>query len=276
MIMSWCTARPARSSGSRSIRPKRTWPPTRAIPHKRVPTMMTTADMALKMDPDYRKISERFRDRSRSSSTMPSPAPGSSCATATWGPRCVTSAPKCPPKTLIWQDPVPAGTMPSDAEVAAVQGGDRRISGLTVSELVKTAWASASPTAIRTTAAVPMARASGWHRKAAGRSTIPQNSAKVLGVIDALRGSLSMADAIVLAGSAAVEKAAKDAGFDVTVPFTGGRGDATDEQTDADKLRTARAVRRRVPQLPAKPRRRCAPRRCCSTGRICWACRSRN
>jgi catalase-peroxidase len=200
-------------------------------PNKRVPTMMTTADMALKMDPEYRKISERF---------LAHPEQLDDAFARAWfklchrdmGPKIRYMGPEVPAEDLIWQDPVPAGTMPSDADVAAFKAAILG-SGLTVSELVKAAWASAST--YRNSdhrggangARVRLAPQSGW------AANDPEELAKVLGVIDAHRGNLSMADAIVLAGSAAVEKAARDAGFDVTVPFLGGRGDATDAHTDA-------------------------------------------
>jgi catalase-peroxidase len=200
-------------------------------PSKRVPTMMTTADMALKMDPDYRKISERF---------LANPADLDDAFARAWfklchrdmGPKVRYMGPEVPAETLIWMDPVPAGTMPSDAAVAAFKTAILG-SGLTVSELVKAAWASAST--YRNSdhrggangARVRLAPQKDW------AVNDPEELAKVLGVIDAHRGTLSMADAIVLAGSAAVEKAARDAGHDVTVPFLGGRGDATDAHTDA-------------------------------------------
>jgi catalase-peroxidase len=200
-------------------------------PSKRVPTMMTTADMALKMDPEYRKISERF---------LANPAELDDAFARAWfklchrdmGPKVRYMGPEVPAETLIWMDPVPAGTTPSDAEVAAFKAAILG-SGLTVSELIKAAWASAST--YRNSdhrggangARVRLAPQSGW------AANDPAELAKVLGVIDAHRGGLSMADAIVLAGSAAVEKAARDAGHDVTVPFLGGRGDASDADTDA-------------------------------------------
>ncbi|MBA3863878.1 MAG: catalase/peroxidase HPI [Erythrobacter sp.] len=200
-------------------------------PNKRVPTMMTTADMALKMDPEYRKISERF---------LAHPEQLDDAFARAWfklchrdmGPKVRYMGPEVPAETLIWQDPVPAGTTPADAEVARFKAAILG-SGLTVSELVKAAWASAST--YRNSdhrggangARVRLAPQSGW------AANDPDELAKVLGQIDAHRGSLSMADAIVLAGSAAIEKAAKDAGHDVTVPFTGGRGDAGEEHTDA-------------------------------------------
>ncbi len=200
-------------------------------PSKKVPTIMTTADMALKNDPGYRAISEKFLNDQAALDDAFARAWFKLCH-RDMGPRVRYLGPEVPSETLIWQDPVPAGTTPSDADVAAFKAAILG-SGLTVAELVKAAWASAST--YRNSdhrggangARVRLAPQSGWE------ANDPQELAKVLGVIDAHRGSLSMADAIVLAGSAAVEKAAKDAGFDVTVPFMGGRGDATAEQTDA-------------------------------------------
>jgi len=200
-------------------------------PSKRVPTMMTTADMAFKNDPEYRKISERF---------LAHPEQLDDAFARAWfklchrdmGPKVRYLGPEVPSETLIWQDPVPAGTAPSDAEVARFKAAIIG-SGLSVRELVKAAWASAST------------YRNSDHRGGANGARIrlePQRSwavndpaelAKVLDTIEAHRGSLSMADAIVLAGAAAVEKAARDAGHDVTVPFMGGRGDATQEHTDA-------------------------------------------
>lgn len=200
-------------------------------PGKRVPTMMTTADMAFKNDPEYRKISERF---------LAHPEQLDDAFARAWfklchrdmGPKVRYLGPEVPSETLIWQDPVPAGTAPSDAEVARFKAAIIG-SGLSVRELVKAAWASAST------------YRNSDHRGGANGARIrlePQRSwavndpaelAKVLDTIEAHRGSLSMADAIVLAGAAAVEKAARDAGHDVTVPFMGGRGDATQEHTDA-------------------------------------------
>ena len=200
-------------------------------PNKRVPTMMTTADMALKMDPEYRKISERF---------LADPKALDDAFARAWfklchrdmGPKVRYMGPEVPAEDLIWQDPVPAGTTPSDAEIARFKAAIIG-SGLTVSELVKAAWASAST--YRNSdhrggangARVRLAPQNGW------AANDPAELAKVLNVIETHRGSLSVADAIVLAGSAAIEKAAKDAGIDVTVPFMGGRGDAGDEHTDA-------------------------------------------
>jgi len=200
-------------------------------PNKRVPTIMTTADMALKNDPGYRAISERFLNDQAALDDAFARAWFKLCH-RDMGPKIRYLGPEVPEETLIWQDPVPAGTTPSDAEVARFKDAILN-SGLSVRELVKAAWASAST------------YRNSDHRGGANGARIrlePQRSwavndpaelAKVLDTIEAHRGSLSMADAIVLAGSAAVEKAAKDAGFDVTVPFLGGRGDASEEHTDA-------------------------------------------
>jgi catalase-peroxidase len=203
-------------------------------PSKKVPTIMTTADMALKMDPEYRKISERF---------LANPAELDDAFARAWfklchrdmGPKVRYLGPEVPAEDLIWQDPVPAGSKPSDADVAAFKTAILG-SGLTVSELVKAAWASAST--YRKTdhrggangARVRLAPQKDW------AANDPAELAKVLAKIDELRGSLSMADAIVLAGSVAVEKAAKDAGYSASVSFTGGRGDASQDQTDADSF----------------------------------------
>ena len=136
---------------------------------------------------------------------------------------------------MIWQDPVPAGTAPSDADVAAFK--DKVLgSGLSVSQLVKTAWASASTyrksdrRGGANGARIALAPQKDWDVNE------PAELAKVLAKLNELRGSMSLADAIVLAGSAAVEKAAKDAGFNVEVPFAGGRGDATQEWTDVESF----------------------------------------
>lgn len=200
-------------------------------PGKRVPTMMTTADMALKRDPEYRKISEKFLNDQAALDDAFARAWFKLCH-RDMGPKVRYMGPEVPEEDLIWQDPVPAGTMPSDADVAAFKSAIMG-SGLTVSELVKAAWASAST--YRNSdhrggangARVRLAPQKDW------AANDPEELAKVLGVIDAHRGSLSMADAIVAAGAAAIEKAAKDAGVESTVPFTGGRGDAGDEHTDA-------------------------------------------
>ena len=201
-------------------------------PNKKVPTIMTTADMALKRDPEYRKISERFlNDQSALDDAF----------ARAWfklthrdmGPKARYLGPEVPSEDLIWQDPIPAGTQVSDSDLSAFKSKVLD-SGLTVSELVKAAWASAST------------YRNSDHRGGANGAHIrfdeirnwaindPEELGKVLNKLDEIRGGISMADAIVIAGSAAVEKAAKDAGFDITVPVTTGRGDARQEDFDAE------------------------------------------
>ncbi|MFL6856730.1 MAG: catalase/peroxidase HPI, partial [Allosphingosinicella sp.] len=203
-------------------------------PDRRVPTMMTTADMAFKMDPEYRRISERFRA---------DPARFADAFARAWfklthrdmGPRARYLGPEVPAEDLIWQDPVPAGTAPGESEVASLKQAILD-SGLTVGELVKAAWASA------------VTYRKSDHRGGANGARIrfapqkdwevndPPELARVLARLDALRGGVSLADAIVLGGTVAVEKAARDAGHGVAVPFTGGRGDAAEEWTDAESF----------------------------------------
>ncbi len=203
-------------------------------PTRRVPTMMSTADMALKVDPDYRRISETFRQDH---------AAFKDAFARAWfklthrdmGPKRRYIGPEAPSEDLIWQDPVPAGQLPADSEVAAFKAAILS-SGLDVGDLVKVAWASASTYRCSdyrggaNGARLRLAPQKDW------AVNEPEHLAAVMATIDAKRGSLSMADAIVLAGSAAVEKAARDAGFDCIVPFAGGRGDATQDWTDVESF----------------------------------------
>ena len=200
----------------------------------KVPTMMTTADMALKMDPEFRAVSEKFRNDHEAFKDAFARAWFKLCH-RDMGPKVRYLGPEVPAEDLIWQDPVPAGAMPvgSDIETAKARIAD---SGLTVSQLIKTAWASAST------------YRKSDHRGGANGARIrlapqkdwavnePAELAKVLSTLDGLRGALSMADVIVLGGVVGLEKAIKDAGFDVKVPFSGGRGDASAEQTDAESF----------------------------------------
>ena len=203
-------------------------------PSKRVPTMMTTADMALKFDPEFRVISERFRDDQAALDDAFARA-WFKLTHRDMGPKVRYLGPEVPAEDLIWQDPVPAGTVPSDADVAAFKSAVLS-SGLAVGELVRTAWASAST--YRKTdhrggangARIALAPQKDW------TVNEPEKLAKVLTKLNALRGSMSLADAIILAGSAAVEKAASDAGFAIAVPFTGGRGDASQDWTDIESF----------------------------------------
>ncbi len=200
----------------------------------KVPTMMTTADMALKMDPEFRVISEKFRNDHEAFKDAFARAWFKLCH-RDMGPKVRYLGPEVPAEDLIWQDPVPAGSMPSDADVAAVKSKIAS-SGLTVSQLVKTAWASASTyrksdhRGGANGARIRLAPQKDWDVNE------PAMLAKVLETLDGLRGNLSMADAIVLGGVVGVEQAAKAAGFDVSVPFSGGRGDATDAQTDVESF----------------------------------------
>jgi len=203
-------------------------------PSKRVPTMMTTADMALREDPELRAISEKFRNDHEAFKDAWARA-WYKLTHRDMGPKTRYLGPEVPDEDLIWQDPVPHGTMPSDADVGAFKGKILG-AGFTVGQLVKTAWASAS-TYRRSDhrggangARIRLAPQKDW------AANEPEELARILAKIDELRGPLSMADAIVLAGTAAVEKAARDAGSNVAVPFTGGRGDATQEWTDEESF----------------------------------------
>ncbi|WP_421319049.1 catalase/peroxidase HPI [Aeromonas veronii] len=199
-------------------------------PSIRCKPMMTDADMALKFDPEYRKIAERFRD---------DPAAFSDAFVRAWfklthrdmGPKSRYVGPYVPTEDLIWQDPVPAGR--ADYDVAAVKA---RIaaSGLSISERVSTAWDSA-----RTfRGSDKRGGANGARIRLAPQKDWPGNEpaklAKVLAVYDKLAAEcgVSVADLIVLGGNLAIEQAALAAGVTVSVPFAPGRGDATQAQTD--------------------------------------------
>ena len=201
-------------------------------PNKKVPTIMTTADMALKRDPEYRKISERFLNDQSALDDAFARAWFKLCH-RDMGPKVRYLGPEVPSEDLIWQDPVPAGTQVSDGDLSAFKAKVLD-SGLTIPALVKAAWASAST------------YRNSDHRGGANGAHIrfdelknwkvndPEELGEVLAKLDELRGGISMADAIVIAGSVAVEKAAKDAGFDISVPVTTGRGDAKREDFDAE------------------------------------------
>jgi catalase-peroxidase len=198
-------------------------------PNLKVPTMMTTADMALKRDPEFRAISEKFRNDHEAFKDAFARA-WFKLTHRDMGPKVRYLGPEVPAEDLIWQDPIPAGTTPSDVDVQAVK--DKiAASGLTVSQLIKTAWASASTyrksdhRGGANGARIRLAPQKDWDVNE------PEMLAKVLDTLDGLRGNLSMADAIVLGGVVGLEKAGA-----TSVPFTGGRGDATAEQTDADSF----------------------------------------
>lgn len=203
---------------------------------KKVPTMMTTADMALKIDPEYRKISERFRNNQSALDDAFSRAWFKLCH-RDMGPKIRYHGPEVPAEDLIWQDPIPAGQSISNGDVAELKQAILG-SGLTVSELVKAAWASASTYR----GSDYRGGANGAHVRLAPQkdwaANDPAELGKVISKLEEIKGerNISIADLIVLGGTAAVEKAGKDAGFNVEVPFASGRGDATDEMTDAESF----------------------------------------
>lgn len=212
----------------------------------KVGIMMTTADMAMREDPAYRKISEHFHKN---------PEEFADAFTRAWfklthrdmGPKTRYIGPEVPAEDLIWQDPIPAVDFEviNDADVAALKG-KILATGLSVSELVYTAWSSASTfrgSDLRggaNGARIRLAPQKFW------QVNMPEQLSKVLGALEKVQQEfnasqsgnkkVSMADLIVLGGCAAVEKAAKDAGFDVTVPFTAGRNDTTQELTDVESF----------------------------------------
>ncbi|MES2032388.1 MAG: catalase/peroxidase HPI [Pseudomonadota bacterium] len=218
---------------------------------KRKPTMLTT-DLSLRLDPAYEKISRRF---------LQNPQAFAEAFARAWfklthrdmGPRARYLGPEVPKEELIWQDPIPAVDYPlvDDADVSALKA-KLLASGLTVSELVSTAWASASTfrggdkRGGANGARIRLAPQKDWEVNQ------PAQLAKVLQVLDGIRKEfnaaqsgdkqVSLADLIVLGGSAAVEKAAKDAGLDVTVPFSPGRGDASQAQTDVESFEVMEPV----------------------------------
>ena len=204
-------------------------------PSKRVRVMMTDADMAMKVDPIYNAICQKF---------MADPDYFSDCFARAWfklthrdlGPNTRYIGPDAPKEVLIWQDPVPAGKTGWD--VAAVKA-KIAASGLSVADLVATAWDSARTfrgsdyRGGANGARIRLAPQKDWE------GNEPARLARVLAVLEpiAAAAGASVADVIVLAGNVGVEKAAKAAGFDVTVPFAPGRGDATQEMTDADSFK---------------------------------------
>ncbi|NVK48011.1 MAG: catalase/peroxidase HPI [Rhodobacteraceae bacterium] len=200
-------------------------------PSKRHNPMMTDADMAMKVDPIYNAICQKF---------MADPEYFKDTFARAWfklthrdmGPKVRYIGPDVPSEDLIWQDPVPAGSTSYDVEAVKAKIA---ATGLTMSEMVSTAWDSA-----RTFRGSDMrGGANGARIRLAPQKdwegNEPERLAKVLSVLEpiAAETGASVADVIVLAGGVGVEQAAKAAGFDITVPFAPGRGDASDEMTDA-------------------------------------------
>ncbi|CAN5399085.1 catalase/peroxidase HPI [soil metagenome] len=209
------------------------------IKGKRNNPIMTDADMAMKMDPEYRKISERFHK---------DPAYFEEVFSKAWfklthrdlGPRSRYLGPDAPQEDLIWQDPIPAVDYTlSESEISDLKTKLLN-SGLTRTELITTAWDSARTFRVSdyrggaNGSRIRLAPQLNW----AGNE--PERLQKVLKVLTDIQSGLtkkiSIADLIVLGGSAAIEKASQEAGINITVPFTHGRGDATQEKTDADSF----------------------------------------
>lgn len=203
-------------------------------PSIRLNPIMTDADMAMKMDPEYRKISERFYN---------DPAYFSDVFARAWfklthrdmGPKDRYIGPEAPQEDLIWQDPVPAGNTDYNVEAVKRMIAD---SGLSINEMVSTAWDSA-----RTFRGSDMrGGANGARIRLAPQNewqgNEPVRLSKVIAIYEkiAVDSGASLADLIVLGGGVGIEKAAKAAGYDILVPFTPGRGDATDDMTDADSF----------------------------------------
>ena len=201
-------------------------------PSIRYNPMMTDADMAMKMDPEYRKISERFYKDHEYFSEMFARA-WFKLTHRDMGPKARYFGPDVPQEDLIWQDPVPAGA--TDYDIQALKG-KIAASGLSINEMVCTAWDSArtfrgsDKRGGANGARIRLAPQKDWE------GNEPERLTKTLSVLEPLaaESGASVADVIVLAGNVGVEQAAKAAGFDVTVPFSPGRGDATDEMTDAE------------------------------------------
>ncbi|UYI49505.1 catalase/peroxidase HPI [Vibrio natriegens] len=203
-------------------------------PSIRYNPMMTDADMALKVDPEYRKISERFYQDQEYFNEVFARA-WFKLTHRDLGPKARYIGPDVPAEDLIWQDPIPAGTTNYDVDAvkARIAATD-----LSVSDLVSTAWDSARTfrhSDLRggaNGARIRLAPQNAWE------GNEPQRLARVLDVLTKIadESGVSVADTIVLAGNVGLEQAIKAAGFDVTVPFTPGRGDATAEQTDVESF----------------------------------------
>jgi catalase-peroxidase len=215
-------------------------------PTKRVPIIMSTADMAMKMDPAYEKVSRHFHAN---------PEEFADAFARAWfklthrdmGPKARYLGPEVPAEDLIWQDPIPAvdHALIDAVDIAALKA-KILASGLTTSELVSTAWASASTfrgsdkRGGANGARIRLAPQKNWDVNE------PEKLAKVLGVLEGIRVSfnaeatggkkVSVADLIVLAGGVAIEQAAKAAGHAIEVPFVPGRTDASLEQTDIESF----------------------------------------
>ncbi|EJE4688843.1 TPA: catalase/peroxidase HPI [Vibrio parahaemolyticus] len=207
---------------------------------KRYNPIMTDADMALKMDPEYRKISERFQQ---------APAYFEDMFARAWfklthrdmGPKSCYLGPDVPSEDLIWQDPTPAGK--TDYNVDLVKG-KIEASGLSIADLVATAWDSARTyrgsdrRGGANGARIRLAPQKDW------QGNEPERLSRVLAVLESIAAEegCSVADAIVLAGNVGIELAARAAGHDVSVPFAPGRGDASQDMTDVESFEVLEPV----------------------------------
>ncbi|HHY0495299.1 catalase/peroxidase HPI [Vibrio parahaemolyticus] len=207
---------------------------------KRYNPIMTDADMALKMDPEYRKISERFQQ---------DPAYFEDMFARAWfklthrdmGPKSCYLGPDVPSEDLIWQDPTPAGK--TDYNVDLVKG-KIEASGLSIADLVATAWDSARTyrgsdrRGGANGARIRLAPQKDW------QGNEPERLSRVLAVLESITAEegCSVADAIVLAGNVGIELAARAAGHDVSVPFASGRGDASQDMTDVESFEVLEPV----------------------------------
>ncbi len=202
--------------------------------------MMTDADMALKFDPEYRKIAERFRDDQAYFEEVFARA-WFKLTHRDMGPKARYIGPEVPAEDLIWQDPVPAGR--KDYDVAA-EKAKIAAAGLTVGDMVATAWDSArtfrgsDKRGGANGARIRLAPQKDWE------GNEPARLARVLAVYEkiAAESGASVADVIVLGGNLGVEQAARAAGFPIEVPFAPGRGDATQAQTDVESFEVLEPV----------------------------------
>jgi catalase-peroxidase len=222
--------------------PQETLAPKAHTPGVKVPTMMTTADMAMKVDPEYRKIMQEFRENPDYFADQFARAWFKLCH-RDMGPKARYLGPDVPAEDLLWQDPIPEADY-ARIEQSDVAGLKQAItdSGLTVAQLVTTAWASASTyrgsdhRGGANGARIRLAPQKDWEVNQ------PAELAKVLDIYEGIKADfdgkgdkkVSIADLIVLGGCVGVEKAAADAGHKVDVPFTPGRTDASAELTDAE------------------------------------------
>ena len=196
---------------------------------KRVPTMMTTADMAMREDPVYRKISERYHKN---------PAEFQDAFARAWfkllhrdmGPKSRYIGPEVPEEDLIWQDPVPKGNLNYDVNSVKAKIAE---SGLTIKEMVETAWASASTFRVTDMRGGANGSRIRLEPQKSWEVNKPDQLSKVLNKLEAIakEAGASIADVIILAGNVGIEKAS---GADV--PFAPGRGDATQEHTDIESF----------------------------------------